>query len=193
MRSWHWMSGAICLIGMVLFAATGITLNHAHQIKAQPTVTEKSLILSEGLRVQIGEDVTLTGTDPLPADVRAVIRKKLGIELEGRVVEWTDIDAYVGLPRPGGDAWLSIDRETGEVYFEKTHRGAVAYLNDLHKGRNTGAAWSWFLDVFSAATIIFCLSGLWLLQISAGRRKSTWPITVAGFAAPLIILLLLVH
>ncbi|WP_375269584.1 PepSY-associated TM helix domain-containing protein, partial [Phenylobacterium sp.] len=26
---WHWISAAICLIGMMLFAVTGITLNHA--------------------------------------------------------------------------------------------------------------------------------------------------------------------
>ena len=26
---WHWISAAICLIGMLLFAVTGITLNHA--------------------------------------------------------------------------------------------------------------------------------------------------------------------
>jgi len=26
---WHWISAAICLVGMILFAITGVTLNHA--------------------------------------------------------------------------------------------------------------------------------------------------------------------
>ena len=29
---WHWISSGICLIGMIIFALTGITLNHASQI-----------------------------------------------------------------------------------------------------------------------------------------------------------------
>ena len=35
-RTVHWMSGAVCLIGMLLFAATGITLNHAGSLTAKP-------------------------------------------------------------------------------------------------------------------------------------------------------------
>ena len=36
MRQWHWISAAVCLIGMLAFALTGITLNHAGQIEAKP-------------------------------------------------------------------------------------------------------------------------------------------------------------
>ncbi len=35
---WHWISSGLCLIGMLLFAFTGITLNHAGQIEAAPKV-----------------------------------------------------------------------------------------------------------------------------------------------------------
>jgi hypothetical protein len=36
---WHWISSALCLIGMLGFAITGFTLNHAADIEAQPTLT----------------------------------------------------------------------------------------------------------------------------------------------------------
>ena len=39
LRQWHWLSSALCLAGMLLFAITGITLNHAAQIEAKPTIT----------------------------------------------------------------------------------------------------------------------------------------------------------
>jgi len=29
LRQWHWISSAVCLVLMLLFAASGITLNHA--------------------------------------------------------------------------------------------------------------------------------------------------------------------
>ena len=37
-RQWHWISSAVCLIGMLLFAITGITLNHAAQIQVKPQI-----------------------------------------------------------------------------------------------------------------------------------------------------------
>lgn len=107
--------------------------------------------------------------------------------------EWTEVDVYLSLPRPGGDAWLTIDRVSGDVFYEVTRRGAVSYLNDLHKGRNTGPAWSLFLDVFAVACIVFCLTGLWLLQIHSRSRGSTWPLVGAGIGLPVILLLFLVH
>ena len=42
LHQWHWISAALCLVGMLLFAATGITLNHAGQIEAKPTVSRRS-------------------------------------------------------------------------------------------------------------------------------------------------------
>jgi len=44
------------------------------------------------------------------------------------------------MPRPGGDAWLSIETDSGVLLYERTERGWISYLNDLHKGRNTGIA-----------------------------------------------------
>ncbi len=187
------MSGAICLIGMLLFAATGITLNHARDIEVAPEIQTSEAVLSPAALAAIQPDVIAATDDSLPLPVRRELKRAVGADVPDVPAEWTDIDVYVSLPRPGGDAWLSIDRETGEVTYEVTSRGAVAYLNDLHKGRNTGPVWSLFLDVFAAACIVFCLSGLWLLQIHSARRGSTWPLVAAGIGVPTILLLLFVH
>lgn len=192
-RTIHWMSGAICLIGMVLFAATGITLNHAADISSKPKITERESVLSEDLLPSLASGPS-TGTTPeLPRNIAAFLRSETGADVSGRVAEWTSVDVYISMPKPGGDAWLSIDRDTGDILYETTSRGAVSYLNDLHKGRNTGSAWSWFLDIFAVATILFCLSGLWLLQMHSARRASTWPLTIAGLAIPVILLLFFTH
>lgn len=91
-------------------------------------------------------------------------------ELAGRPGEWSDGEVYVAMPRPGGDAWVSIDRTSGAITSERTDRGWVSYLNDLHKGRNAGTAWFWFIDVFAVACIVFTLTGLLLLQMHARHR-----------------------
>ena len=109
------------------------------------------------------------------------------------LTEWSAEEIYLSLPRPGGDAWLSIDRETGAVEYESTSRGAVSYLNDLHKGRNAGPAWGWFLDVFAVACLVFCITGLFLLHLHARQRRMTWPLVGLGLMIPLLIALLLIH
>lgn len=94
---------------------------------------------------------------------------------------------------PGGDAWLSLDRSTGAVEYERTGRGAIAYLNDLHKGRNAGPAWGWFIDVFAIACLVFCITGLFLLHLHARQRRMTWPLVGLGLLIPLLLALLLIH
>ncbi|MFC3032614.1 PepSY-associated TM helix domain-containing protein [Pseudoalteromonas fenneropenaei] len=188
-RQWHWISSAICLIGMLLFAVTGITLNHAADIRAEPQVRTVELELSEGLRM------ALQGREqgPLPLAVRQWLLQQHDIATPARDAEWEADEVYLGMPKPGGDAWLSIELETGRVLFEDTDRGIISYLNDLHKGRNTSTAWRWFIDVFSALCVIFSLSGMWLLVRYARQRPSTWPLVLAGALAPLLILILSAH
>ena len=191
---WHWVSSAICLAAMLLFAVTGITLNHAGAIAAKPEVTERTLKLpAEMLAPLAFQDGEADEKKPLPEDAAKWLGKELRTTVAGKTAEWSEFEVYVSLPRPGGDAWLTIDRESGEVGYELTKRGAVSYLNDLHKGRNTGPAWAWFIDIFSVASVVFCLTGLALLCVHAKRRPKTWPVVAAGVVLPLIVIIFFIH
>lgn len=188
-HTWHWMSSAICLVGMVLFAITGITLNHAGSIETDPAVETREATLPRDL---VSELRASAPGQPAKAP-KEWLESEFDIELDGRAPEWSEDELYAPLPRPGGDGWIAVDLVSGEALFEDTDRGAIAYLNDLHKGRDTGAAWSWFIDIFAAACIVFCLTGLLLLQVHAGKRPSTWPIVGAGFIIPLLLIIFLMH
>lgn len=192
LHQWHWVSSALCLIGLLLFALTGITLNHAGQIEADPQVAHRTAELPMNLRAVIA------GTDEhkaqaLPPGVVTWLDDSLGTRVGGRQAEWSDDEIYLSMPRPGGDSWLSIDRGSGAVEYEQTRRGTIAYLNDLHKGRHAGAAWSWFLDVFALACLVFAITGLFLLKLHAARRSSTWPLVTLGLVVPVLLALLFIH
>lgn len=192
-RVWHWMSGAICLIAMLGFAITGITLNHASQIPGQINTVETTLSLPAAQLRALEAGPEAEGSAPLPASVAAYLSDQLDIRLADQSGEWTDFDVYVSLPRAGGDAWISIDRETGEVAYESTDRGVIAFANDLHKGRNTGPIWSLFIDIFAGACVVFCLTGLWLLALHADKRNSTWPLVLGGLAVPAVVMIFFLH
>jgi hypothetical protein len=189
---WHWISAAICLIGMILFAATGITLNHAGAIEGKPRIETREAAAPAPVLSALNAARPAEG--PLPSTAIAWLDDALKVRVAADTpVEWSDGEAYVALPRPGGDAWVRIDTETGETEYELTRRGWIAYLNDLHKGRNTGPFWSWFIDIFAAGCVVFCVTGLILLQLHAHARKSTWPLVGLGLVIPLLLALFLIH
>lgn len=192
LHKWHWISSAICLVGMILFAWTGITLNHAGEIEAEVRAFSLNGVLPQHVLASL-EEAEAGGEASLPPPVKAWVREELGVRLPSVVAEWSDEEVYVALPRPGGDAWLRIDRKSGAVEYERMDRGWIAYLNDLHKGRHTGVVWSWFIDVFSIACLIFALTGLLLLQAHGRGRPMTWPVVGAGFVIPAVLALLFIH
>ncbi|PWK33050.1 PepSY-associated TM helix domain-containing protein [Cupriavidus plantarum] len=202
LHQWHWISSAICLIGMLMFAVTGFTLNHAGQIEGRPrVVTRQETLPADTLRAlrraapaaadgARGKADTKSGVPPVLADWLA---RTLDVEASTREAEWSSDEVYVALPRPGGDAWVSVALDDGEVQYEVTTRGWISYLNDLHKGRNTGHAWSWFIDAFAIACLVFSVTGLFLLKLHAGGRAATWPLVGFGMVLPLLLVILFIH
>lgn len=192
LHEWHWISSALCLVGILFFSITGVTLNHSAQIEASPEVIQRKAILPDELRTALaGAD---SASDPaLPAALREWISKTMDVEVGARIGEWSEGEIYVSMPRAGGDAWLSIDRASGAIEYEKTDRGWISWFNDLHKGRNTGTAWAWFIDVFALACVVFSVSGFFLLQMHARQRPMTWPMVGLGLLVMVLIALLFIH
>ena len=191
LHQWHWISSAVCLVGMLLFAVTGITLNHAAKIEGSPVTLSRTTALPAPLLRSLDE--RNEGTAPLPPRVAAWLGAELSASIGSKPAEWSPDEVYLSMPGPGTDAWLSIQREDGAVEYERTERGWISYLNDLHKGRNAGPAWGWFIDVFAIACVVFTITGLFLLQMHARQRRMTWPYVGLGLVVPVLLALLFIH
>ncbi|UPG93563.1 PepSY-associated TM helix domain-containing protein [Luteibacter aegosomatissinici] len=191
LHRWHWISSAVSLVVLFMFSVTGFTLNHAAQIEAAPQVERHAATLPGAMLKRLVDPGRKSA--PVDAVVARYVREQTGADIAGRDGDWSDDEVYLSLPRPGGDAWVSIDRETGEVQYESTDRGWLAWFNDLHKGRNTGPAWRWFIDVFALACVVFAATGLLLLKMHASQRGMTWPLVALGFVLPLVLALLFIH
>ncbi|MDO4683672.1 MAG: PepSY-associated TM helix domain-containing protein [Lautropia sp.] len=218
LHQWHWISAAICLAAMLLFSLTGLTLNHASLFEARPRVSSHSDTLPPGPLNTLARAMEKAGDSaaaasagppdgatapgagsqgprkaPLPPDVSDWIRQQWQISTADRIAEWSEDEVFLSMPRPGGDAWLRIDPESGEIEYENTDNGWVSYFNDLHKGRHTGGAWRWFIDLVAIACLIFLITGLWIMKIHAASRPTTWPLVGFGLLLPVLLMLLLVH
>lgn len=194
LHRWHWISAALSLLGMLMFSVTGITLNHATQIEAKPKVVNLKATLPAPLaeRLEKFAAANIDQRKPLPPAIAGWSATAFDIDVEGLDAEWTEGEAYVPLPRPGGDGWLRLSAD-GNAEYEVTSRGAVSWLNDLHKGRNTGPVWAWFIDIFAVACIIFSLTGFLIMKLHAANRPSTWPVIGLGILVPVLLALLFTH
>lgn len=193
---WHWVSSALTLAGLLAFAVTGITLNHAGAIESRAEVRSGTAQLTPEQQALLRRHAPPgdAARAPLPEALRAALRAHAVVEgPASALAEWSADEVYLPLPRPGGDAWLRIDRATGELEWEDADRGGVAWLNDLHKARHTGVVWSWFIDLFAVACVMASVTGLLLLALHARRRPSTWPLVAAGLALPAALALFAVH
>ena len=198
LHEWHWISSAMCLVGLLLFGITGFTLNHAADIEGKPVIVSELGKVEAPLLAALGAQATTVQQDSkgkaaLPVELQNWVRTRWRVDTAGKQAEWSPDEIYLSLPRPGGDAWLRLSLTDGEIEYERTDRGWLSYFNDLHKGRNTGTAWSWFIDIFAAATLVFSITGLFILKMHAGNRPFTWPMVGMGFVIPVLLALLFIH
>lgn len=190
-RQWHWISSALSLVGLLVFAFSGFLLNNNQLTKTiKPTITswEKSIpielpVLSKG-------DIA---AKTLPISWRNWINQATGYQTQRYKTEWNDDEIYIDMPSAGSDAWVSILPQDRLITFEERDHGILAMLKDLHKGDNTGTIWSYFIDVFAIACMIFSFTGLLLLYFYRQQRKTTWAFVSTGFVIPVILILLFLH
>jgi hypothetical protein len=91
------------------------------------------------------------------------------------------------------DRPVFLSRIDGHATYERTDRGLIAVLNDLHKGRHSGPVWAMFIDLIAIACVVFAVTGLGLLWLYSRGRRVTWPLVALGLVLPFIIFLLFVH
>lgn len=193
MMRWHWVSAALALVGMLFFAATGITLTHAGYFEnTRPVVTRHEATVPAAVLAEVNALAGSAGQD-LPASLSAWVHATWGMSLHPKNVEWQDDELFIDLKRPGVDAWLSVNRHSGAARYEASDQGWIAFLDDLHRGKNTGPVWSWLVTAFAACCVIFSLTGLAILQIRARSRWQVWPVVGLGVLIPAVLILIFIH
>lgn len=102
--------------------------------------------------------------------------------LRGAVTEFRvdDYECLVLFRGPAYSADVVVNRENGEYTATQTVMGLIAIMNDLHKGRDSGRAWSLLIDASAILTAMVSITGLVLLFWLRRRRWSGLLTTVAG-------------
>jgi len=173
----RWLHIYLSMISFTIvffFAVTGLTLNHAGKFSAQVhTIAGKGRLDAKWVQAP----------DTLRIDRLAVVEYLRRVEnIRAGVSDFRIDDTQIGVSfrGPGYAADVFVARATGEYEITKTSAGFVGLINDLHKGRDTGAAWSLFIDVSAVFLTLVSLTGLLLMVFLKKKRVAGLLVALLG-------------
>jgi uncharacterized protein len=196
MRWLHIYLSMFGLAAVLFFGVTGLTLNHpdwffgeaGRRVQAEGRMDPKWFHL-DAPASRLGEEPDLS-RQVAKLEVVEHLRKAHGVR--GAVAEFKvdEGECLVTFKGPGYAADAFIDRESGRYDLSQMSHGFVAVINDLHKGRDTGPAWSLVIDVSAALMAIIALTGLVLLFYLKLRRVPGLAVALIGTAVVAAVFLL---
>jgi hypothetical protein len=174
-------SMASCAV-VLFFAVTGLTLNHADWFSGTERTTQTM--------GQMNAAWTNTGLkDVSKLEIVEFLRQMHHISGAVVDVRSEDRDVSIAFKGPGYAADVLIDRTTGKYELTESRLGLVAIVNDLHKGRDTGAVWKAVIDASAVLLTFISLTGLLLLYFVYKHRAAGYLLMGFGTAVTCIIYL----
>ena len=161
---------------VLFFSVTGLTLNHQEWFEH----AEKTSLVKGAMPPALLSK---------PDELRIVEYIRNTNHVTGMVGEVrTDSDQItVAFRGPGYSADATISRSTGHYDLIETRNGFWAVMNDLHKGRDTGTAWKWFIDVSAVLLTLVSLTGLMLIFFLYKKRTAGLVVATAGLLLSLLL------
>ncbi len=160
---------------LLFFAVSGLTLNHADWF-----TTGKELVTKDSGTVNL-KWIKVADTSKIDKlQLVEFLRNKH--EVKGALGDFRIEEQELSLTfnGPGYVADAFIDRETGKYELSVTKMGVVAVINDLHKGRDSGKAWSWIIDISAVLMTLVSISGIILICFIKKKRLSGFIIAAVG-------------
>jgi uncharacterized protein len=176
----HVYTSMICLLIVLFFSATGLTLNHPTW-GAKTTVSTAAGTMPASWKS--GDTIDwLTVSEHLRSanDVTGLVNDHRSDGSQATIV-------FKG---PGYSATGVIDEKVGSYQLTTEREGFLGMMNDMHKGRNTTSSWKWLIDIIAVVLIVISLSGLVLQFFLRRRRRSAYITAGLGVALTLVLMYL---
>ena len=148
------------------FAVTGLTLNHTEWFAAQQRTAQRTgNVEVNGVKTDADDKVA-------KLEIVEQLRRTHNIRAALSDFRIDETQCAVSFKGPGYNADAFVNRESGEYELTENRMGFVAVLNDLHKGRDTGLAWSRLIDVSAVFMTLVSVTGMALIFFLKRRRVS---------------------
>jgi uncharacterized protein len=154
---------------VLLFAVTGLTLNHQDFGLSNPEITTKAISIPAELL-----------ESPDRAAISSHLQKTLDVRSPVTDYREDDSEIQVIFAAPGRRTLVTIRRDDRTAEVESENRGLLGRFDDLHKGFDAGTAWYWVIDFSAILLTVSSLTGMVTLFSLRTRRKSGFIVGAIG-------------
>ena len=161
---------------VLLFALTGLTLNHQDFGWSEPKLTTSTLSLPPAAL-----------SDANPDELGERLRETLNLHSQVSDYREDDSQIQVTFAVPGRRTLVTIDRAGGKAEIEQEARGLLGRLDDLHKGFDSGPVWFWIIDISAILLTVSSLTGMVTLLSLRARRRSGFIVASLGITMVIVI------
>lgn len=178
-RAWHGYLSAFAFLTLIFFAITGLLLNHPEWIEAkgeQPEAERTVQLAPADLAA------ARQAADPSRA-LAELVRKQaplIGSYQSGEVI---DEEAMIRLEGPKGSSDIALDLATGQAEVTIKKARLIDTLNELHRGKNSGAAWKAVIDISAILVLALSIIGYVLFFSLRFRLRTSLILTAVSLAA----------
>ena len=176
-----WLS-AFAFITLLFFSVTGLLLNHPEWFEPAKTEETTKLTLPASVLKSIEQQENPSDT------ILNYVRQQQNLVGRYQSSEVMDNEVMIRLESPAGATDIFVTTDTGETEITQKPASTVSMLNDLHRGKNSGLAWSWLIDISAIIYIVLSLVG-YILFLSIKTRLVTHLVLTAVSLAMIILLI----
>lgn len=177
---------------MILFCVTGIVLNHTIWLDGGSQEGDKNIMLPESLKQQF-DDQARNFVDPPVNEIQQLLKRQFGLAKPSEInLDEAANEIIFDYKLPAGYATAIVDVGGKSLSLQYRKGNMLNIMSDLHKGRNSGEAWSWVIDISAVLMIIFSLTGMIILLQNKKHRMQACLFAILGLLTPLFIYLLMV-
>ena len=173
-RTWHGYLSAFAFLTLIFFAITGLFLNHPEwfEAKGEQPSNDRTIQLAPA-------DVATAqkAADPSRA-LTELVRKQqplIGAYQSGEVI---DTEAMIRLEGPKGSSDIIVDLSTGAAEVTVKKARFIDTINELHRGKNSGAAWKAIIDISAILILALSIIGYVLFFSLRFRLRTSLILTV---------------
>lgn len=164
---------------LLFFCLTGVILNHIAWLSG----TEQEQVISAELpKDWSSQQASLVELTPMAS---AWLRQEYNLPAPKNIEYDNDFGELIfDYSLPGATALAIISVPDRQLTLEYQEPHWLSVWSDLHKGRHSGAVWSWVIDVSAVLMLIFAITGLIILWQNRKKRNAGLLAVLVGAMTP---------
>jgi uncharacterized protein len=180
-----WLS-AFAFIALFFFSLTGLFLNHPDWFEASQDEQVQQISLPQNI-----SETWMQQENPTES-ILSYVRQQHAVIGRYKSSEVMDSEVMIRLESPAGstDIWAMLDM--GELEVTTKPASTMTLIQDLHRGKNAGTSWSWFIDISAIVILLLSIAGFILFLTVKTRLLTHLLLTTASIAVLILLIWLAV-